>query len=128
MAKIDASRISPDALAELRAGRSVRLVKRGRTIATPRANWLCCAMRTVATTGPSTPLGRAAETRRAVLRQAAGIRRQGPARRHRLLKSSHVMIDKVMSLPLDRLDNRIGAVSGAQREAISASLRDWLDL
>jgi mRNA-degrading endonuclease toxin of MazEF toxin-antitoxin module len=38
------------------------------------------------------------------------------------------MIDKVMSLPLDRLDNRIGAVSGAQWEAISASLRDWLDL
>jgi antitoxin (DNA-binding transcriptional repressor) of toxin-antitoxin stability system len=37
MAKIDASRISPDALAELRAGRSVRLVKRGRTIATLRA-------------------------------------------------------------------------------------------
>jgi mRNA-degrading endonuclease toxin of MazEF toxin-antitoxin module len=38
------------------------------------------------------------------------------------------MIDKAMSLPLDRLDNRIGAVSAAQLEAISASLRDWLDL
>jgi len=37
MAKIDASRISTDALAELQAGRSVRLVKRGRTIATLRA-------------------------------------------------------------------------------------------
>jgi len=37
MAKIDASRISSDALAELRAGRSVRLVKSGRTIATLRA-------------------------------------------------------------------------------------------
>lgn len=37
MAKIDASRISSDALAELRAGRSVPLVKRGRTIATLRA-------------------------------------------------------------------------------------------
>jgi mRNA interferase MazF len=51
-----------------------------------------------------------------------------PAPENGLTKSSHVMIDKVMSLPLDRLDNRIGAVSGAQREAISASLRDWLDL
>lgn len=37
MAKIDASRISSDALAELQAGRSVRLVRRGRTIATLRA-------------------------------------------------------------------------------------------
>ncbi len=37
MAKIDASRISSDALADLRAGRSVRLVKSGRTIATLRA-------------------------------------------------------------------------------------------
>jgi len=51
-----------------------------------------------------------------------------PAPENGLTKSSHVMIDKVMSLPLDRLDNRIGAVSGAQREAISASLCDWLDL
>ena len=51
-----------------------------------------------------------------------------PAPENGLAKSPHVMIDKVMSLPLDRLDNRIGAVSGAQREAISASLRDWLDL
>lgn len=37
MAKIDASRIPVDALAELKAGRSVPLVKRGRTIATLRA-------------------------------------------------------------------------------------------
>jgi antitoxin (DNA-binding transcriptional repressor) of toxin-antitoxin stability system len=34
MAKIDASRLSADALSELRAGHSVPLVKRGRTIAT----------------------------------------------------------------------------------------------
>lgn len=54
--------------------------------------------------------------------------RLDPAPENGLTKSSHVMIDKVMSLPLDRLDNRIGAVSGPQREAISASLRDWLDL
>jgi mRNA interferase MazF len=51
-----------------------------------------------------------------------------PAPENGLTKSSQVMIDKAMSLPLDRLDNRIGAVSGAQLEAISASLRDWLDL
>jgi mRNA interferase MazF len=51
-----------------------------------------------------------------------------PAPENGLTKSSHVMIDKAMSLPLDRLDNRIGAVSAAQLEAISASLRDWLDL
>ena len=37
MVKIDASRISSDALADVRAGRSVRLVKSGRTIATLRA-------------------------------------------------------------------------------------------
>lgn len=43
-------------------------------------------------------------------------------------KPSQVMIDKVMTLPLDRLENRIGSVSRAQLEAISASLRDWLDL
>jgi antitoxin (DNA-binding transcriptional repressor) of toxin-antitoxin stability system len=34
MAKIDASRISSDALSELQAGHAVPLVKRGRTIAT----------------------------------------------------------------------------------------------
>lgn len=34
MAKIDASKISSEALFELRAGRPVPLVKRGRTIAT----------------------------------------------------------------------------------------------
>jgi antitoxin (DNA-binding transcriptional repressor) of toxin-antitoxin stability system len=34
MAKIDASRISSDALSELQAGHPVPLVKRGRTIAT----------------------------------------------------------------------------------------------
>jgi hypothetical protein len=37
MAKIDASRISSDTFAELQAGRSVRLVRRGRAIATLRA-------------------------------------------------------------------------------------------
>jgi antitoxin (DNA-binding transcriptional repressor) of toxin-antitoxin stability system len=34
MAKIDASKISSDALSELQAGHAVPLVKRGRTIAT----------------------------------------------------------------------------------------------
>lgn len=37
MVKIDASRISSDAIAELQAGRGVRRVRRGRTIATLRA-------------------------------------------------------------------------------------------
>jgi hypothetical protein len=36
MVKIDASRISSDAIAELQAGRGVRLVRRGRTIAALR--------------------------------------------------------------------------------------------
>lgn len=54
--------------------------------------------------------------------------RVDPAAGNGLTKSSHVMIDKVMSLPIDRLDNRIGAVTGSQLEAISASLREWLDL
>lgn len=59
----------------------------------------------------------------------SGLRvRIDPAPGNGLAKSSQVMIDKVMSLPLDRLDNRIGAVTGAQLEAISASLRDWLEL
>jgi len=34
-----------------------------------------------------------------------------PASENGLTKSSQVMIDKAMSLPLDRLDNRIGAVA-----------------
>lgn len=54
--------------------------------------------------------------------------RIGPAPGNGLSKPSHVMIDKAMSLPLDRLDNRIGAVTAAQLEEISASLREWLDL
>jgi len=37
MTKIDASRIAAEALADLRAGRTVLLVKGGRTIATLRA-------------------------------------------------------------------------------------------
>ena len=51
-----------------------------------------------------------------------------PTPENGLPKPSHVMIDKVMSLPPDRLDNRIGAVTAAQLEAISTSLREWLDL
>ena len=51
-----------------------------------------------------------------------------PAPGNGLSKSSHVMIEKAMSLPLDRLENRIGAVTAAQLDAISASLREWLDL
>jgi mRNA interferase MazF len=51
-----------------------------------------------------------------------------PAPENGLPKASHVMIDKAMSLPLDRLDNRIGVVTAAQLEAISTSLREWLDL
>ena len=46
-----------------------------------------------------------------------------PAPGNGLSKSSHVMIDKAMSLPLDRLENRIGAVTAAQLDAIPASLR-----
>jgi len=38
------------------------------------------------------------------------------------------MVDKIMTLPLDRLDNRIGTVSRSELEAICASLRDWLDI
>jgi len=67
MAKIDASRISPDALSELQAGDAVPLVKRGRTIATswqgaPAPAWTRsaslprCAKPIAATTGPDTRL------------------------------------------------------------------------
>lgn len=45
-----------------------------------------------------------------------------------LEKSSQVMIDKVMTLPLDRFDNSIGSVSKAEIDAIAGSLRTWLDL
>ena len=38
------------------------------------------------------------------------------------------MIDKVMSLPLDKLSNRIGAVNSDEPDQISASLRAWMDL
>ncbi len=41
---------------------------------------------------------------------------------------SQVMIDKIMSLPLTRLANRIGAVTSVELEAVSALLRVWLDL
>jgi mRNA interferase MazF len=51
-----------------------------------------------------------------------------PTPENGLDKPSQVMIDKVMTLPLDRLANRIGAASRAQLDAISASLREWLDL
>ena len=45
-----------------------------------------------------------------------------------LEKRSQVMIDKVMTLPIDRLDNRIGRITREQLDAISASLRAWQDL
>jgi mRNA interferase MazF len=51
-----------------------------------------------------------------------------PGAANGLTKISQVMIDKVMTLPLDRLDNPIGIVSKAELDAISASLRVWLDL
>lgn len=51
-----------------------------------------------------------------------------PAPSNGLDKPSQVMIDKLMTLPQDRLDNRIGAVSAGELAAISASLRAWLDL
>ena len=38
------------------------------------------------------------------------------------------MIDKVMTLPLDKLSNQIGAVSADELDQISASLRAWMDL
>ena len=45
-----------------------------------------------------------------------------------LEKRSQVMIDKVMTLPIDRLDNRIGRITREELDAISASLRAWQDL
>ena len=45
-----------------------------------------------------------------------------------LAKRSQVMIDKVMTLPVERLANRIGHVTREQLDAISASLRAWQDL
>ena len=51
-----------------------------------------------------------------------------PTPENGLDKRSQVMIDKVMTLPVDRLDNRIGRVTRDQLDAISASLRAWQDL
>ena len=47
-----------------------------------------------------------------------------PAPGNGLSKHSHVMIDKAMSLPLDRLDNRIGAVTAA-RHAVAEIARQF---
>ena len=51
-----------------------------------------------------------------------------PSKVNGLEKPSQVMIDKVMTLPLDKLSNRIGAVSAGELNQISASLRAWMDL
>ncbi len=51
-----------------------------------------------------------------------------PSRANGLEKPSQVMIDKVMTLPLDKLSNRIGAVSAGELDQIGASLRAWMDL
>ena len=51
-----------------------------------------------------------------------------PSKVNGLEKPSQVMIDKVMTLPLDKLSNRIGAVSAGELDQISASLRAWMDL
>jgi mRNA interferase MazF len=51
-----------------------------------------------------------------------------PSKANGLEKPSQVMIDKVMTLPLDKLSNRIGAVSADELDQISASLRAWMDL
>ena len=51
-----------------------------------------------------------------------------PTKANGLEKPSQIMIDKVMSLPLDKLSNRIGAVNSDEPDQISASLRAWMDL
>ena len=51
-----------------------------------------------------------------------------PSKSNGLEKPSQVMIDKVMTLPLDRLANRIGVVSAGELDQIAASLRAWMDL
>ena len=50
-----------------------------------------------------------------------------PSKGNGLEKPSQVMIDKVMTLPLDRLSNRVGAVSAGELDQIGASLRAWMD-
>lgn len=45
-----------------------------------------------------------------------------------LEKISEVMIDKVMSLPVDRVKNRIGAVSIEELRRIDQAIKDWLSL
>jgi mRNA interferase MazF len=51
-----------------------------------------------------------------------------PSKVNGLDKPSQVMVDKVMTLPLEKLSNRIGAVSAGELDQISASLRAWMDL
>lgn len=51
-----------------------------------------------------------------------------PSKGNGLEKPSQVMIDKAMTLPLDKLSNRIGAVSADELDRIGASLRAWMDL
>ena len=64
------------------------------------------------------PPGFVGKVRPAVVVQADKYNTGPPSVTVCLDKPSQVMIDKIMTLPLDRLDNRIRA----------ASLRDWLDL
>lgn len=51
-----------------------------------------------------------------------------PSKGNGLEKPSQVMIDEVMSLPLDKLSNRIGAVNSGELDQISASPRAWMNL
>jgi mRNA interferase MazF len=51
-----------------------------------------------------------------------------PTKANGLGKVSQVMVDKVMSLPVDRIKNRVGTLNQRQMARIDAALRDWLDV
>lgn len=51
-----------------------------------------------------------------------------PSKANGLDKSSQVMIDKVMSLPADRIKNRIGSLTDRQMRLVDDAMRDWLNL
>jgi mRNA interferase MazF len=48
---------------------------------------------------------------------------------NRLVKTSDVMVDKILTLPKSALsENAFGRVNGAQLAAVNMALRFWLDL
>jgi mRNA interferase MazF len=51
-----------------------------------------------------------------------------PTQRNGLKKSSQVMIDKITTLPRDKIRQRVGALTTVQLEKINQAIKIWLNL